>query len=98
MDFVGFGEKVLLEVVAVAAAVDDQEILVLADRRQHAVPEVARIVHALAGMRQEGMRLAGAVRRRHGRRSTRKGRGDSGTKAWLPNGWRSTMVSFSGNS
>ena len=86
----------LLEIVAVAAAVDDQEILVLADRRQHAVPEIARVVHALAGMGEESMRLAGAVVPSW-QTTTRNGRGDSGMKAWLPNGWRSTMASFSGN-
>ena len=55
------GEIELFEIGTIAAAVDHDEILRLADGRQHAVPEIARIVHALAGLGQEGMRLAGAI-------------------------------------
>ena len=95
VDLVGFGEEEFFEIVAVAAAVDDEEILGVADRRQHAVPEVAGIVHALAGAVRKACGVAGPPFS-SGQTTTRKGRGDSGMKAWLPSGWRSTMASVSG--
>ena len=96
-DLVRLREVELLEVGAVAAAVDHQEILGFAERRQHAVPEVARVVDALAGPGQEGARAARPVLP-SGQTTTTKGRGVSGMNAWLPKGWRSTIVSRSGKS
>src|SRR3954452_24971706 len=61
MDFVGVREVEFLEVGAVAATVDDQKVLRLSERRQHAVPEIAEIVDALPRCGDEGMRLARPV-------------------------------------
>ncbi len=50
-----------LNVRTVAAAIDHGKILRFADRGQHGMPEVARIVHALAWCSDEGMRFARTV-------------------------------------
>ena len=42
------------EIVAVPAAVDDEEILWSADGGEHRVPGVAPVVHTLAGAGHEG--------------------------------------------
>src|SRR5690606_17938623 len=56
-------EVEFLKVVALAAAVDDEEILGFSDRGQHAMPCAASVVHALARTGEEGLRRARSVRR-----------------------------------
>ena len=48
----------LLEIVAVATAVDAEEVGIGTDRGQHAVPGVHCDVHALTGTGEEGARCA----------------------------------------
>src|SRR5690606_26494002 len=59
LDLVGRVEEEFLEVVAVATAIDHQKILLLTDRRQHAMPGSACVVHALPRLRHECLRDAG---------------------------------------
>src|SRR5690606_7082960 len=66
VDFIGFGEVEFLEIAAIAHAIDDEEILRLVERCQHAMPAATRVVHALAALGQEGAghsRSARTVRR-----------------------------------